>query len=548
MWNYIKQLGNAPWNETYWEIGDDDKLHLVHRPTPFTKPYWINLPRHTVKDEDLVSNNTGRSDLETYTVYQCNHMFLGEDTRNPFYAIWYPPYYPKYGLRQLSRTTVYEVNSGGYNSRVFTLDLFNFYIKNNVFENGQITVKGSNQYKVGNRVILESTGVEYYIEAVTHSFVVYDSWTTTLSVTRGIHPIERFTPPYGAAEDLTAGAIQAIINLTKDGKVDWTNLQKYAISGGPSSRGVTPSATEALYDFRGVTFTFPVEGLTYEEVVSKGYITSPYGWRVHPIYGTNKFHSGIDIAFQNCEGAKILSAAQGTVNMAGPADGYGNYIGIDHGNGIMTGYAHMYDGHIYVKVGDKVSAGQHIADIGSAGGSTGAHLHFEVLIDKETVDPVTAFQTRKTVEFSDIGVEASVTEVSNAVYQYLTGKMGLSKPAACAVMGNIQQESAFNLSAENPSSGAFGLCQWLKERRTGLVNYCKTNGLDVLSVAGQMGWLREELNTTESASRSAISNVEDNESSVYKAAVEFGEAFEKYDRGTEEGNRGVYAVDFYKKM
>ena len=547
MWNFIKQLGNAPWNETYWEIGDDDKLHLVHRPTPFTKSYWIELPRKTIEDDELVSNNTGRSDLETYTVYQCNQIFLGQDTKNPFLAIWYPPYYPKYGLRQLSRTTVYEVNHEGYNSRVFTIDLFNFYIKNNVFENGQITVKGSNRFKVGERLLLDSTGMEYYIEAVTHSFTMYDSWTTTLSVTRGIHPIERFTPPYGAAEDLTVGAMQALITLTKDGKVDWTQLQKYARSVPSQSRVSTKSAsaTDSLYDFRGITFNSPVEK-SFEDVQANC-ITSPFGWRIHPTYGDRRLHTGIDIAFEGCEGAKILAAADGTVTIAGPLSGYGNYISIDHGNGIFTGYGHMYDGHIYVKVGDTVKAGQHIADIGSAGVSTGAHLHYEIRIDGQAVDPITAYQTRKQAEFSDINNDSPPSEVTKAVYQYLTGDMGMSKSAACAVMGNIQQESGFILSNKNESSGAFGLCQWLRDRYDGLINYCNSQGLDVLSVAGQMGWFKTELSSTESAAMSALQGVEDTESGVYDAAVKFGEAYERYGTG-EEGNRGTYAVSFYKSM
>jgi murein DD-endopeptidase MepM/ murein hydrolase activator NlpD len=76
------------------------------------------------------------------------------------------------------------------------------------------------------------------------------------------------------------------------------------------------------------------------------------------------------------------------VEYAGPGRGYGNFIKIDHGNGIETIYAHMYADQIYVRPGQRVTRGQHIAGIGSAGKSTGPHLHFEVLVGGIKVDPL----------------------------------------------------------------------------------------------------------------------------------------------------------------
>lgn len=107
--------------------------------------------------------------------------------------------------------------------------------------------------------------------------------------------------------------------------------------------------------------------------------TSAYGIRVHPITGVAKLHSGTDYAAP--AGTPILAAADGTVTRAGPATGFGYLIVIDHtvgGQRVATGYAHMYSGGIHVAVGDRVSAGQHIGDVGSSGYSTGPHLHFEV--------------------------------------------------------------------------------------------------------------------------------------------------------------------------
>lgn len=121
-------------------------------------------------------------------------------------------------------------------------------------------------------------------------------------------------------------------------------------------------------------------------VPSSHYISSPYGYRVHPIYGTSKFHSGTDIAASS--GSDILAAESGRVILAsyGYNGGYGNYIIIDHGNGMTTRYAHCSS--LYVSVGTNVSRGQRIAAVGSTGASTGPHCHFEVRINGNTQNPM----------------------------------------------------------------------------------------------------------------------------------------------------------------
>lgn len=93
------------------------------------------------------------------------------------------------------------------------------------------------------------------------------------------------------------------------------------------------------------------------------------------------FHDGVDFAGPNAYGAPIYAPADGTVVEAGPASGYGLWVRIMHdldGEKVETLYGHMEEGHVYVKTGDKVKAGDHIADIGNNGYSTGAHLHFGV--------------------------------------------------------------------------------------------------------------------------------------------------------------------------
>lgn len=115
--------------------------------------------------------------------------------------------------------------------------------------------------------------------------------------------------------------------------------------------------------------------------------SSVYGYRVHPIYGTVKFHAGEDIPASY--GAEILAAASGTVTTAGWVSGYGNYTVIDHGGGTMTAYGHQSS--IIVSVGQYVEQGQVIGYVGSTGNSTGPHLHFEVYQNGSTVDPKSFF-------------------------------------------------------------------------------------------------------------------------------------------------------------
>lgn len=116
-----------------------------------------------------------------------------------------------------------------------------------------------------------------------------------------------------------------------------------------------------------------------------GYITSVYGYSAQ--YGSN-FHKGTDLG-AGC-GANIYAASSGTVTYAayGWNGGYGNYIIIDHGNGISTAYGHIVNGGILVSPGQSVGVGTNIAKVGTTGNSTGCHLHFEVRINGATTDPV----------------------------------------------------------------------------------------------------------------------------------------------------------------
>lgn len=115
-----------------------------------------------------------------------------------------------------------------------------------------------------------------------------------------------------------------------------------------------------------------------------GPITSYYGWRTHPIFGTTKYHSGMDIAVDS--GTPIHAADSGTIVYSGWLGGYGNCVMIDHGGGLVTLYAH--NSALNVGEGQYVSKGAVVAYAGSTGYSTGPHCHFEVRLHGELTEPL----------------------------------------------------------------------------------------------------------------------------------------------------------------
>jgi murein DD-endopeptidase MepM/ murein hydrolase activator NlpD len=113
-------------------------------------------------------------------------------------------------------------------------------------------------------------------------------------------------------------------------------------------------------------------------------VVSTYGWRVHPILGVRKLHEGIDIGAP--EGTPIHAAAAGTVIWAGPRNGYGNAVIIDHGSGVGTVYAHQ--SAVAVSVGQGVGRGEVVGYVGHTGLAVTPHLHFEVRVGGHTYDPL----------------------------------------------------------------------------------------------------------------------------------------------------------------
>ncbi len=120
-----------------------------------------------------------------------------------------------------------------------------------------------------------------------------------------------------------------------------------------------------------------------QEPVIGGDVGSAFGWRLDPLTGRTALHTGLD--FPTATGTPILAAAGGMVVTQEYHPEYGNMVEIDHGNELITRYAHS--SKVLVKKGDLIKRGQKIAEVGTSGRSTGAHLHFEVLVQGVPQDP-----------------------------------------------------------------------------------------------------------------------------------------------------------------
>lgn len=117
--------------------------------------------------------------------------------------------------------------------------------------------------------------------------------------------------------------------------------------------------------------------------INAAFNSSSYGWRIDPFNGSKAFHEGLD--FTANTGTPIRAAADGIVSATEHGGAYGKLVKIEHGAGLETRYAHT--SKILVKVGDRVSKGQIVAEVGSTGRSTGPHLHYEIRLNGASLDP-----------------------------------------------------------------------------------------------------------------------------------------------------------------
>lgn len=185
-----------------------------------------------------------------------------------------------------------------------------------------------------------------------------------LSKAAGIKPQEfQFdrTPGQGGADPRAGGSAVSLTDLNRSIEDLAHSLEQQSDRMGVLDVAYTRSSAQKQF----VPTSPPLPG---------GYYSSNFGWRIDPFTGLNTFHEGID--FMAKEGTVILAAAGGAVVFADTHLHYGKMIEIDHGNGLLTRYAHS--SRLLAKVGDVVVPGSKIAEVGSTGRSTGPHLHFEV--------------------------------------------------------------------------------------------------------------------------------------------------------------------------
>lgn len=191
-------------------------------------------------------------------------------------------------------------------------------------------------------------------------------------------------------ENLTAAADRLHMVLSSDQLPHWSSQADSA----PEERSEEPEkpVTDEVSSSY-VYFSMPLpEKASMDLVVFsfphtspiQGTMTSAYGWREHPVYGGDRFHYGLDMAAAS--GTTIAAFASGTVRAVGKSSVLGNYLMIDHPDGLTTTYAHCRK--ITVKEGAQVDMGQKVAEVGSTGNATGPHLHFTIQQNGIYLNPI----------------------------------------------------------------------------------------------------------------------------------------------------------------
>ncbi|MBU3992649.1 MAG: M23 family metallopeptidase [Alphaproteobacteria bacterium] len=183
--------------------------------------------------------------------------------------------------------------------------------------------------------------------------------------------------------DLVFAVRRAATGETEVGDLLYAGLQRGQTAVAELLRWGNDGAFYSADSFTNPTYVQTGPGML---MPVNGRITSSYGTRFHPVLGYRRMHAGVD--FGAAWGSPIVATAAGAVSYAGYHGGHGNYVRLDHGSGLGTGYAHM--SRIAVTLGERVGAGEVIGYVGSTGLSTGPHLHYEMYRDGRTVNPLGA--------------------------------------------------------------------------------------------------------------------------------------------------------------
>lgn len=210
------------------------------------------------------------------------------------------------------------------------------------------------------------------------------------------------------------------------------------------------------------------------------YISSNFGLR--ELDNASNNHSGIDIACSPSNYHNVIAALDGTVievvdgysEGRNQSAGYGNHVRIQHNNGNVTIYGHMYINSITVAVGDQVKQGQVIGKMGNSGNSTGTHLHFEIRTNGSAVDPTNFISSDNARPSSSTGNFVSGESNQQTVCLSLKAN-GFSENGTVALLTNISHESSFDPTAVGDNGTSFGICQWHDSRYTNLQNSFPNN-------------------------------------------------------------------------
>ncbi len=174
------------------------------------------------------------------------------------------------------------------------------------------------------------------------------------------------------------------------------------------------------FDARGEN----IRGFLLRTPVAGGAMTSGFGMRRHPILGYNRMHQGID--FSAGTGTPVLAAGTGIVEEAGPWGGYGNWLKIRHAGGWATGYGHLLKFASGIRPGQLVQQGQLVAYAGTTGLSTGPHLHYEIWLNGNRVDPLKA-NVPQGIALTGADLEAFQRERTRIDNMLLQGSVDLSE-------------------------------------------------------------------------------------------------------------------------
>lgn len=267
-------------------------------------------------------------------------------------------------------------------------------------------------------------------------------------------------------------------------------------------------------------------------------ITSWFGKREAPTEGAGTNHGAIDISGNGTRGLyNIIAAEEGVITIVNNnctegnsncGGGYGNYVKIDHGDGIETLYAHMQS--VSVKVGDKVIKGQVLGKLGSTGRSTGPHLHFEVRDHGTKVNPLN-YVSPNDPRPTNCGFNPIPGSDNKQITCLALKRAGYGDIQVAGMMANAEHESGFNPNAFNPGGGgigAYGLFQWRAGRQKALKELKNYDTIEV-----QVAFAVSELNSGyKNANLKLI-----NSTSASDASYNFCVYYEVPGRTTEEAQK-----------